>query len=72
MNPAPTSQVRAGKPFRRFPLELFRALRSGLRPHTRFFRVAAYRKGRYAWTETALVPLPLSPPLRALVPPRLL
>ena len=29
-------------------LELFRALRSGLRPHTRFVGFAAYRRGRYA------------------------
>ncbi len=29
--------------------DLFRLLRSGLRPHTRFVGFAAYRKGRYAW-----------------------
>ena len=32
----------------------FRALRSGLRPHTRFVGFAADSIGRYAWTHTAL------------------
>ena len=35
-------------------LELFRALRSGLRPHTRSGGYAADSIGRYAWTQTAL------------------
>ena len=35
-------------------LELFRSLRSGLRPHTRFVGFAADSIGRYAWTQTAI------------------
>ena len=38
----------------RLRLELFRALRSGLRPHNRSGGYAADSIGRYAWTQTAL------------------
>ncbi len=50
----PEAWQRLGRDLAALHLEGLRALRSGLRPHTPSGGYAADRKGRYAWTQTAL------------------